>query len=249
MKFKGTKLSKRTVALLAAAIMLFSTGGIMGVLAEPALTSQDYDATIATNSIEVQLTEDGQDVENGGEIFTKLDGKVEPGYTYKDAIGVRNSGKAEEFVRVIVRKYWVAPETDEPTEESASGKAMELSPDLIELGLTGDWTENTKEFTNYPETSVYYLNSVLPVGGTATLFNTIRVNESIANIRETDEQTTVDAEGTKKTIITYKYTYNGYTFYVEAEAQSVQTHHPNDAIKSVWGVQNVTASGTSLKVN
>ena len=57
MKFKGTKLSKRTVALLAAAIMLFSTGGIMGVLAEPALTSQDYDATIATNSIEVQLTD------------------------------------------------------------------------------------------------------------------------------------------------------------------------------------------------
>ena len=59
---------------------------------------------------------------------------------------------------------------------------------------------------------------------------------------------TVDSkteDGGTKTVITYTYEYDGYTFNVEAEAQSVQTHHASDAIKSVWGV-NASVSGDSI---
>ena len=36
--------------------------------------------------------------------------------------------------------------------------------------------------------------------------------------------------------IKYQYTYNGYTFTLDAEVDAVQTHNAKDAIKSAWGI-------------
>ena len=36
--------------------------------------------------------------------------------------------------------------------------------------------------------------------------------------------------------IKYEYTYNGYTFTLDAEVDAVQTHNAKDAIKSAWGI-------------
>ena len=48
-------------------------------------------------------------------------------------------------------------------------------------------------------------------------------------------------------IITYVYKYDGYTFVVEAEAQAVQTHNAESAIKSAWG-GDVTITDGSLSL-
>ena len=52
----------------------------------------------------------------------------------------------------------------------------------------------------------------------------------------------------KKTI-KYQYTYNGYTFTLDAEVDAVQTHNAKDAIKSAWGIDvNVNDDETELSL-
>ena len=56
-------------------------------------------------------------------------------------------------------------------------------------------------------------------------------------------------EGNKITkIYTYSYDYDNYTFYIEASVQAIQTHNVNDAIDSLWGVENVSAKNGKVTV-
>ena len=94
---------------------------------------------------------------------------------------------------------------------------------------TGDWYLNEAEST--AERAVYYYKKKLEKGGTTSaLIDGIRVNSTILNDVGTSTQ------GDNPTIITYEYKYNGYSFGLEAEAQAVQTHHADEAIPSIWGV-------------
>ena len=225
MKFKGTKLSKRTVALLAAAVVLLGSGGVMGTRAIPQITADaPYDATIELNEVAVQLHENGQQVGTKDELteeklFTALEGKAEPGKPYKDTVSVVNAGSAPEYVRVIVRKYWTNPKGEKDTK---------LTPELIELKTAGGWVEKKGPSD---ETTIYYLTSPLASEDSKDLFTGIRVNESVAK-----ERTKTETKDGTKTTITYTYTYNGYKFNVEAEVQSVQTHNSAEALKSLWGI-------------
>lgn len=227
MKFKGTKLSKRTVALLAAAVVMLGSGGVMGTRAIPQITADaPYDAQIELNDVEVQLLENGEPVGTDEKLteeklFTALEGKAEPGMPYKDVVSVANVGAAPEYVRVIVRKYWTNPN---------GVKDKKLTPELIELKTADGWVD---EPGPSDETTIYYLTSPLAVDGEKDLFTGIRVNESVADertIKKTETQ-----EGTRTTI-TYTYTYDGYKFNIEAEVQSVQTHNSEKALKSLWGI-------------
>ena len=140
---------------------------------------------------------------------------------------------------MVVRKYWVDPEGD-------MVKDTELKPELIELHqANSDWVENTAEQTD--ETSVFYLTTALEPGDTSDLFDTFRLSERLVEINEDGLVITSEKQG-DKTIYTYNYPYDGYQCYIEAEAQSIQTHNGTDAVRSIWGVENVTASGTSLSV-
>ncbi len=233
MRFKGTKLSNRTVALFAAAILLLSSGGFIGVKAAPTITGQNYDATIELDDIGVQLMENGKPVGESGLLASTEAAK--PGMTYKESISVTNDGSAPEFVRLVVRKYWT---------DAENVKDTELDPGLIELGLGKGWKENKKERTESGEMSVYYLTSQLGVGDTSEAIKNVRVDKSIATMKN---KPTTTQKG-NKTVYTYTYKYDGYSFNIEAEAQGVQTHNANKAIKSIWGVDNVTASGKTLTV-
>lgn len=241
MKIRGIKPSKRTVALLAATILLLSSGGIMGTNAALNITTEGdraYDATIATDQLSVQLAEkvqgedDWTDLDDEATLFASLkESGVEPGMPYKDAIGVKNNGHADEYIRIVVRKYWTNPDGE---------KDKNLNPALIQLKEAAGWT---KISGGSAETAIYYYaNPVTTKDGVITLFESVRINDSIAKEKTIyfDEGngpqivTEIPTSGTGT--ITYKYKYNGYTFNVEAEAQSVQTHNAADAIKSVWGV-------------
>ena len=123
MKFRGTKLSKRTIALLAAAVILFAGGGTMETRAALTATSDDYDATIELDQIAIALTENGKIVTDGT-LFSSLSGKTfSPGMTYEDSVGVENTGSAPEYVRVIVRKYWT---DDNPGARSIADRTCDI---------------------------------------------------------------------------------------------------------------------------
>lgn len=225
MKFKGTKLSKRTVALLAAAVVMLGSGGVLGTRAIPQITADaPYDAQIELNDVEVQLLENGEPVGTDEELteeklFTALEGKAEPGMPYDDVVSVANNGAAPEYVRVIVRKYWTNPKGE---------KDKKLTPELIELKTADGWVD---EPGPSDETTIYYLTSPLAVEGKKDLFTGVRVNESVA-----EERTKTETKDGTRTTITYIYTYDGYKFNIEAEVQSVQTHSSEKALKSLWGI-------------
>ena len=183
-------------------------------------------------------------------------GVVEPGRTYKEEISAANGENIDQYVRLTIRKYWVDPE---------GKKATYMDPALIRLDYkdenknvkaynTGAWQINPKEHT--PESDTYYLTKMLPgvkgsdkLNPSALLFNQLTIDDSIMDKEHMNREESSVKDG-NKTITTYTYTYDydNYTFYIEANVQAIQTHNVNDAIDSLWGVENVSASGGQIHV-
>ena len=151
------RMSKKTMALLVAGVLLIAGSGIMGTKASLAVFSEDYTAEFYMNHLQVHLLENGEDVckehntldgdtKVTGELATSLGysngpdgeilGKVEPGKVYREEIAARNGQDIPQYVRVTVRKYWV--ETDGEgnvlkDDEGNPKKTTALSPDQIRL--------------------------------------------------------------------------------------------------------------------
>ena len=282
MKIGNTKLSNRTLALLAATALLFGGGGFAGTRAALTFFSEDYTAAFELDHLQVHLVENGVDVchennniytvhrgdtNDGSAIADKKDkyrgnlveylgytndqpysreaayklgdpGKVKPGLTYKEEISAMNGSNIDEYVRLTVRKYWV---------DADGRKDTRLDPELIKLTYngkgynSGSWKENTEESTK--ESRTFYLKKMLPASETSDLlFNELTIDNEVANL-DNSKTTTKETNdnGKKITVITYQYDYDGYTFYIEADVQAIQTHNVNDAITALWGVSNVSA--------
>lgn len=151
------KMSKKTMALLTAAILLLAGSGILGTRASLSVFSDDYTATFYLNHLQVHLIENGRDVcgeqntlDGGskvtGELATELGyqngsdgeilGSVEPGKSYKEEIAARNGQDIPQYVRMTVRKYWVETDKDGKVIKDDFGdpvKNTSLSPDQIRL--------------------------------------------------------------------------------------------------------------------
>ena len=238
---KFGKASKKTIALFAAALILFCSGGVMGTRAVPAIQGDSFNSQIVLSTLNVAVVENGKAVGGPdgamGKLLAGLEGKkLAPGGAYKEEIGARNTGAYDEYARVIIRKYW-----------TKDGKtSTDLTPDLIKLSYKGQaynssaWILDSSEST--AERSVYYYKTALGKGADSELlFDTLSVDKSV--ISEENITESVEEVGNKK-IYTYTYKYDGYSINVEAEAQAVQTHSAAQAIKSVWGVD---ASKTGIK--
>ena len=259
---KKIRLSKRTTALLVAAVLLLAGGTVTGTRAALNIRSELYRAHFYLNHLQVHLIENGKDVCGGsndlngqtkvtGNLATSLgyDGKklgeVEPGKFYKEEIAAENGQDIDEFVRLTVRKYWVKTDKDGNIvkENGKEVKAENMDPSWIHLRFGGKdgyntsaWFENPAERTD--ESSTYYYKSDLDGGAVSkNLFDEIMIDRKIAE--KSREIETV--EGNKK-IYTYVYKYDGAIFFIEADVQAIQTHNANDAIRSQWGVRNITAA-------
>lgn len=287
MKFRNTKLSKRTLALLAATALLFGGGGFAGTKAALTYFSNDYTAEFKLDHLQVHLIENGVDVchdknkmitvhrsddatakpkqekykgnlveylgykndtHYGDTAAYKLGtpGKVEPGRTYKEEIGAKNGNDINEYVRLTVRKYWVGKD---------GKKQTALDPEFIKLTYNGNdyntdgWQENIKEAT--PESRTFYLNKILGDSASSPLlFNELTIDKEVANLGNEDvrSETRTDENGQTVTVIEYRYDYDDYTFYIEADVQAIQTHNVNDAISALWGVSNVSAKNGVVTV-
>lgn len=250
MKRRKGKLSKRTLGLLVAVLVLAGLSGGMGARAALTIRSQDYRARFALDHINVALTENGKAVGEMGDVnemearlLGPLEGKIEPGRVYKEEIAARNESDIPEYVRLTIRKYWRGTDGKKDTT---------LDPALIELTYddgdynTGAWQLNDAETTT--ESKTYYLTNVLAKNKDSDpVVNKLRINDEIVS-EEKGNFTVHETKEGSRTIYTYTYKYNGYRACIEADVQSIQTHNPNDAIESLWGVQNVSASGSKLTV-
>ena len=232
------KLSKKTIALLAAAAVLFAGGGAAGTRAVLNIYSPDYYIDFATDDQDVAVVENSAVVSGSNSMLGDLSGKVIPGKTYTEEIAAKNTSGSDQYVRLVIRKYWVLPGEDASNKSYA---ARNLDPGMIKLELANGsgWTRNSSESTD--EREVYYYSSIVPSGGvTNAVTTTLSVDGEV--LKETSTTT-------KDNVITFSYLYDGYQIAIEAEAQSIQTHNADEAIKSIWGVQNVSVSGSTLLVS
>jgi len=255
-KFKDfLKSPAAAVVLFIIAGALIIGGGIGGTRAALTVFSEQYNSRLELRDIGVSLYENDKSVgqrdyvpysdyewDEGGshrlcETLTGLDGEADPtlkiGKKYKEELKVVNTGNINEYVRVIVRKYWA--DVDETGK--VVRKRADLDPSTIDLNLIkgNGWIEaasDAKENEFSPETTVlYYTNILKPEEETSLFADTIKIKDDItAKVTET---TSVDAEG--YTVVTYTYEYDGRQFIIEAEVDAVQTHNAQAAILSAWG--------------
>lgn len=239
---KRYKIKYRNVALLVLALsfLMFTMSGLALYRTRAELTpmQESYVGELDVARLNVELLENGNAVD--GELLADLE-IVEPGKTYEEEIKTSNTTEVNEYVRVIVQKYWL---------DKDGNKDGSLDPELIKLSYNdgydthayneSNWKENKAEATK--ERHVYYLNESLK-GNTDSpaLFTHVTIDKEIATTYTIDES--------QENVIKYVYQYDGYSFVIKVEAQSVQCNHGTKAIKSVWGVSNVTADDGSQKLS
>ena len=260
------KFTRGTMTALIIALVLIAAGAIGSFAAtggNPTVKSENYTAWFYMNHLQVHFLENGEDVCGGentldgankikGELLGQLGykdgvlGEAEPGMLYKEELGARNSQDIPIYVRMNVKKYWVEVNDD----GTAGDKTTVLAPKYIHLTY-GDKDYNDDawildESVSTTETKTYYYkNELQPDEDTDSLFDSLVIDNKLAEKEKTEESFN---EETGVTTYKYIYKYDGYGFMIEADVQAVQTHNANDAIKSQWGVSNVKAEDGTLTV-
>ena len=268
------KLPLRYLALFVIAISLLLLSTISGARAA-LIESEKYVSDYEMYDIGITLTENdvpkGQRnyVEATRTWFEKTDpllsdipeDKFELGKAYDEVYRVRNTGTIDEFIRVIVYKYWLVPVEGDDGKITYK-KDFTLDPTTIECTLNTSGTNENGWFfdganngwiydsaNSTKERAVLYLEEKIPVyneetksGETLPFMSKIRINNSIKDFfTKTVIETETEESGKKYTSIIYEYAYDGSKFCLEIVADGVQTHNAADAIKSTWGT-NVTVA-------
>ena len=243
-------LSRKTLALVAAAALLFAGGTFTATRAVLNIFSPEHFLEFETSNQAVRLMENGSPTGEKNPLLSTLNKKVSPGKSYKEEISARNDSDVSQFVRIVVRKYWMDGNNKVHSfGDTVDGETVTIpDPDKIKLTLAnnGLWQKNDLEST--VEREVYYYKNAVPSGEvTKPLTSKIKVDSSVADPYTTDPK--IDPDNMPvDTVITYVYDYDGYKICLEAEAQSVQTHNAQKAVMSLWGMPNVTVSGSTLTV-
>lgn len=238
---KKNRISNRTIALIAAAVLLFAGGTFTGTRAVLNIFSPEHFLEFQTDHQQVQIQENG---EASTKLLSEVGEKVVAGKVYNEQISAKNTTTdADQFVRIVIRKYWKDKNGKVHSfGDTVDGKTVTVpDPSIIKLTManTNLWQKNDLETTT--EREVYYYKNIVPAGGvTEPLTKDISVDESVL------QKYTIT--GPVNNIYRYTYDYDGYQICLEAEAQSIQTHNAQEAVMSIWGMPNVTVSGSTLTV-
>lgn len=218
---KQKKILSILIAVLAACLILFGT---LGVTRAVLTTSGTYSGTLDTQSGDVAILENGNEVSNLLSGFTSFI----VGKQYKEEIAVKNTGTMDEYVRVTLYRYW----TNEKGE-----KITTLDPKNIQFVIGAGWVMDKSKTTD--ERVVLYYTKPLAVGKDTSATPAVTFISVSSDITKESKQTeTKSADGQTSTITT-TYTYDGLQMNLEASVDAVQTHHAADAILASWGA-NVT---------
>ena len=221
-------LLKPTFLIIVAALLILGSG-VQSARASLSYYSDHYKASMDMSTIGVSLLENEDVVsmktydENGNakqegdkkllQNLVKKNENFALGKAYDEKLSVKNDGNIDTFVRVILTKSW----------QDQNGKNVDLDPSYIQLGYAfNDWVINEAQSTN--ERVVLYYTKALEKGKTTPEFTkTIRIDPVLSQMFQKIK------EGNK---IEYKYTYDGYTFTLEAEVDAIQTHNAKDPFLS-----------------
>lgn len=270
------KLPLKYLILFSVAIVLLLVSTISGARAA-LIESSEYVSDYEMYDIGITLTENNKEVgqrnyveatrtwyEKNSPLLSNIpEDQFEVGKTYEEIYRVRNTGTIDEFIRVLVYKYWLVPVKDDKGNIISYKKDFNLDPTTIECTLNASgtnkdgwifdgsdngWIFDAKNSTK--ERAVLYLEEKIPVynsetksGETLSFMSKIKVNTSIKEFfTKTVKETHVEEKENKTyTSFIYEYAYDGSKFCLEIVADGVQTHNAEDAIKSTWGA-NVTVA-------
>ena len=208
---KQFPLSLIVVALIAGLMLSFTT--VQGARAALNEKSDNYDSTLTMKTIGVEIVDKEENV-----IDTVLNvDNMSLGTPMETYAAVKNTGEIEEYVRVVVYKYWT----------TNGEKDITLDPFYITLlSNSSKWIEDTSAQTK--ERSIFYYSE--PLGSeevTESFLSGVLVSSDIKKCA------TAVKDGNT---ITVTYDYDGKGIQLEIEADGVQAHNYQDAAKSAWGV-------------
>jgi hypothetical protein len=188
----------------------------------------------------------------GGEYDALLTGvsedKFQLGTKYNEVLKVQNSGTVDQYVRVIIHKYWL---------DESDKKNTKLTPDQIDLhfdedhvgkeGSDKDWIIDADDQATQNERTILYYTKLLKVNEISDpLTDYFQINSDLGRtVSQETKKETID--GKEYTTITTTYEYDGQQFCIEAKVDAVQDHHAEDAILSAWG-RRVTISNGKLSL-
>lgn len=256
MEQKKRFISSRTMILLIGAFLLCAIGltGAIGATQAQLSTSANYSARIQQTDLGVAILEktgnaDGMTVNVGveggqmgatvsedikaGQLLSKPeallngDKQMIPGKRYDEQIWAKNVSENDEYVRMIIRKYWTID----------GKKAYTIDSSLIKLGLGGDW----ELAEDNGETMVFYYKNVLPAGDpTTAVVNSIsidtKVNEFKNQLLEILKSQKVQPANYVGDETIDDMVLSTLQIKLEAEVEAVQTRHVVEAATSAWGV-------------
>lgn len=219
-------------ACAAAALLLAAVIAVHALFSRPAKDAEQPAAESGTEIPAVMVFENGRE---RTALLTDLTGQaLDPGKEYPEKLTAVNGSDEPEYIRMIIRRYW----------KDAAGNKTETDPEYIRFSFgeedynTAAWKENTAEKTQ--EQAVYYLTQALEDGAeSAPLFDAVCIDPAVL-----DGASFVTENGVTRP----EYADSGLTFVIEAEVQYVQAEQPDEAMKSAWGVQNVSIEGGIVTV-
>lgn len=233
--------SKKRYALIIAAGLLTITLLVLLFLIKDTRADMLYGdgakVSLGMSDLSVQLMENDNAIDKEkSKLLGSVSKSMEPGYTYQEKLSASNDGDLDEYVRLVVKKYW----------KDNEGKRIDMDPALIKLSYgdkdynNEDWVLNPAETTK--EQSVYYCKKALKPGDASKpLFDGIKIDPKVAY-----EYTLKKSDDGKE--ITAVYEYDGAQIGLEAEVQSVQSGSADKAMTSAWGDTGVSVVDDEIVV-
>ena len=165
---------------------------------------------------------------------------MKPDNNYPERVRVLNNSPTEsaapEYVRVVVKKYWV---------DDTGKKDTTIDPSLINLNTSADWGKIESESG---EEVIYYCKKPLQKNESSQVIESVSFGKGIEKylyyMKST--QTTTATETAEGTIIESTRTYGGQPFKVEMKVDAVQAHEAASAMLGAWGV-DAKFDGDTLK--
>ena len=239
---------KRYIAIatltLSFALMLFAGMQLSETRSAPNPGTESYNTTLATSSLDIEAVD-----EKGASVNDLLKGyqMLEVGKTYDEYLAAKNAGRADEYVRVIIRKYWTDKNgnkirvADKKSENDVVTETEAINPDYIKIaGTDTAWIKDENESAK--ETSVYYYKDKLSAGQmTAPIMTGLSISKDVLDHYE-EKVTKTDNVST----VTVTYIYDDLKLNLDIDIQSVQANE--EAIKSVWGVDYVSIADDKLVI-
>ena len=247
-------------------LLVFTTVG--GINAELQTLSDEYNSEFAMKDIGITLQEKGEkdgsfiDVgwrdykieNNNGKwrngnypLFHSID-TIEFGRKYSEQFRVLNSGTIDEYVRVKIYKYWIDGNNKKNYQLDPAKIVLKLNDvELKDLsGENNGWVVDKNE-TTVERITMYYTMPIKHDEATGLFADSLTIDSSVGEMtKNVVKQETIDGV----TYTTYSFTgkYNGNYFCVEMEADAIQTHNVDKAVKSVWG-RNISIDKSTKKLS